>query len=194
MDNLLRDELLRSYGTYCSNKEADNFEEYQLLGAAKYAKSIAYKLEDLDLLGLASKIEIELLERIKTENEYYLSFDEAPSEFPHLEDGREFCKDLFYKQKRYRVDMKPYRRLLFDHEETFMSAGLYDSLVKYLDEDAVLHKIYNQVKHKIMYYQGATLPEINKVDALFNEAFEDICRKADKHLERQLSKAVATNS
>ncbi|WP_139685794.1 hypothetical protein [Vibrio tasmaniensis] len=194
MNNLLIDELLRSYGIYCSNKEADDFEEYQLLGAVKYAKSVAYKLKDLDLLGLASKIEIELQERIKTENEYYLSFDEAPSEFPHLEDGREFCKDLFYVQNRYRVDMKPYRRLLIDHEEIFMSTGLYDSLVKYLDEDTVLHKIYNQVKHKVMYYQGVTLPEISKVDALFNEAFEDICRKADKHLERQLNKAVAANS
>lgn len=194
MNNLLRDELLRLYEIYGSNKEVDDFEEYQLLGVVKYVKSIAYKLEDLDLLGLASTIEIELLEHIETENEFYLSFDEAPSEFPHLEDGREFCKDLFYKQNRYRVDMKQYRRLLIDHEEAFMSAGLYDSLVKYLDEDAVLQKIYNQVKHKIMYYQGANLPEINKVDALFNEAFEDICRKADKHLERQLSKAVTTNS
>ncbi|OEE74689.1 hypothetical protein, partial [Vibrio genomosp. F6] len=194
MNSIIKDELLRVYEFYCENLDADNFEEYQLLGATKFAKSLAYKLDDQCLLGLASKIEMELMERIRVEDEYYSYMDDQPGEYPHLVDGRNLCKDLFYKQKRYNVDMKEYRKFLIENEDKFISSGLYDSLVKYLNEEAVLHKVYNQVKEKVMYSTCEVLPDINQIDVLFNEAFGEICRKADKHLERQLSKALAANS
>ncbi|RXF05685.1 hypothetical protein [Pseudoalteromonas phenolica] len=54
----------------------------------------------------------------------------------------------------------------------------------------VLDKIYNEVKHSLMYCTEGDLPEKTVVDEMFKAELQEIYRKAENHIAKQLKKAT----
>ena len=208
MKELIEKELLSLYEKYTKQKaesldehgfyDLDNHEyflEYQIIGVAKYVKSIAYALEDMNLLGLAAKIEINIQKNIDEDNKLYFEEMEAlNSEYDFQTKIRQLCIQLFYEDNRYSVDMNKYKKIINNNESILKESGLHEKLIRYIDENKALDKIYSEVKQILSSNYKSELPEISQIDEVFKAQKEDIYRRADKHITKQLEKATQLTS
>ncbi|HHX8370530.1 TPA: hypothetical protein ACVOYU_004606 [Vibrio alginolyticus] len=201
MEHLLKDELMTLFAKYDKQKsdemnddydfnEYETFLEYQLLGVSKFIKSIAYKMENVELLGVATKIELDVLHEIEKENQAHDEYYQFESQAHNYSmQARRFCIQLFYEECRYHADMTKYQDLVEANRDSLEKAGLLDKLKRYVDEKKVLDKIYNEVKHSLMYSTEDSLPEKSVVDEMFKAELQEIYRKAENHINKQLKKA-----
>ncbi len=146
MEDLLKDELITLYDEYNKQKtdemnvdynyaEYKSYLDYQLLGASKFIKSIAYKIENVELLGLAAKIELDVLHDIEEENQAHNDFYQYQSEeYDFSMKARKFCIQLFYEEPRYRADMTRYNELIEANIKILEQADLLKKLKRYVDE------------------------------------------------------------
>lgn len=167
----------------------DSDSDRELIGVAKFIKLVAYKSDCLELLGIATKIELDVQQDLDQKIED-MNLDwvyEDP--YPHADMARLSCIAWFYEENRYVVDMSKYKKIVDDNEIILKNAGLYDRLVRYVDEKKVLDKIYNEVKHSLMHSSNEGSPDVIQADELFSVELQEIYRKADLHLQKQLEKA-----
>ena len=141
----LQDKYYKQQNIYSLDHEElydhGSFLEYQLLGVATFVKSLAYKTDNTELLGIASKMEIDVLADIEkeTDSEQHHEFSE---QFEFYEHARKLCIKLFYKENRYQVNMNEFLDILNKNKEVLQSAGFLEQLEKYINEENVLKKIY----------------------------------------------------
>ncbi|RXF05684.1 hypothetical protein [Pseudoalteromonas phenolica] len=146
MEHLLKDELMALFAKYDKQKfdqvngdydssEYESFLEYQLLGVSKFIKSIAYKMEEVELLGVATKIELDILHDIEKENQERDEYYQFQSdEHEYYMQARSFCIQLFYEECRYHADMTKYHDIVEENRFSLEKAGLLDKLKRYIDE------------------------------------------------------------
>lgn len=199
MKDILKNELLALRERYDLEKKSwdedesarwDSNLDRELIGIAKFIKLVAYNSSDcLELLGIATKIELDVQQDLDQKAED-LNLDwEYENPFPHLDTARRSCITWFYDEKRFVVDMSQYRKIVDEHEKCLKKAGLYDRLVRYVDEKKVLDKIYNKVKNSLRYSSDESSLDVTQADELFSVALQDIYKKADLHIQKQLEKA-----
>lgn len=182
-------DLEKKYWIEDESARWDSNSDRELIGVAKFVKSIAYKQKYLELLGIATKIELDV-QRDLDEKIEDMNLDwEFNDPYPHADTARLSCITWFYEEKRYAVDMSKYKKIVDDNEDLLKNSGLYDRLVRYIDEKKVLDKIYNEVKHSLMHSSDHLPPEVTQADELFSVVLQDIYRKADLHISKQLEKA-----
>ncbi|EPZ2383018.1 hypothetical protein ACXLPV_004818 [Vibrio parahaemolyticus] len=167
------------------------FFEYQLLGALTFLKEAFHDTEDLELLGLISKLEMQIHRDMAEEQQYENEHHELELEAMRYSDSvRKYCIDLFYNEKRYQLDFSQFRSEVKQNKGLLSEAGLYEQLIRYLDENKKLDAIYNEVKYAALKvdHEG-DLPSIEQIDELFAQYKDKIDNNAKKHIAKQLKKA-----
>ncbi|MBI6945187.1 hypothetical protein JET76_28165 [Pseudomonas putida] len=174
----------------------DFFLDYKLLGVASFVKHVAFEHDDLELLALASKVEmqVERVLALQNEAEHERMFAQDQSYAQH-ERIREACIRYFYNEPAFSVDMSKYRSMI-EVAGTFSDPQKLNGLMNYIDADRVLSKIYDRVKSRL---RRSTLdtgasPSFEDVSRAYNLELAEIYRLADLHVSRVLQQyAVATS-
>jgi len=167
----------------------DVFLDYKLLGVASFVKNIAYEHDDVELLAVASKIEMQVERLIKTEQD---ALDDHSrwqhEEYEREQQIREICIQHFYTKPAFHVDMSKYQSMI-DDAGAFSDARKLASLLKYIDPDRALSKIYCAVKSRLRRYtfEPGPLPSFGDVESAYKVELDEIYRLADAHVPRVLT-------
>ncbi|MEC6742977.1 hypothetical protein [Pseudomonas qingdaonensis] len=175
-------------------EDHDFFLDYKLLGVATFVKHVAFEQDDLELLALASKVEMQVEREIALQDEaqrdHMLAQDQS---YGRHERVREICIQHFYTAPAFRVDMSKYQALIEAAGE-FADSRKFSGLLNYIDADRVLSKIYDRVKKRLnrTTVAGGPLPTLEDVTKAYDLELEEVYRLADTHVERVLHQYAGT--
>lgn len=164
--------------------------DYHLMGAALLVKQVASECDEMELLGLASKIEMRLTDRFEKESEAHAAYQQQQwEEIARQDPVRERCR-LYFKDPSFRVDVSRYHELI-DAARIEDRKALYE-LYKYLDETKVLKRIKSEVTSNFVYLRGKKPDEIALDDLKreFDRELRDFYRRADKTVAARIDKAL----
>jgi len=103
-------ELEAQKATETDYVEYDVYLDYKTLGAATFLKQVAYQQDDMELLALASKVEMQVERIIQAEDDAENEADQERHE-RHLQEYesdkqiRAICIHYFYTEPAFSVDM-----------------------------------------------------------------------------------------
>lgn len=159
--------------------------ERDLMGAVVFLKQVASKCDELELLGLVTKIEMRLDDKvtkeIKAQDEHTQSQIDA---YERIQRKREECRS--YLSEIPAVDVSKYHDLVAAAKIEDRQA-LY-SLYRYLDETRILKSIKAAVIPKFVYEQEELDPE--DLIREFARELQDFYRRADKTVPDRIAKAL----
>ena len=177
------------------NQEDNYFFDYELIGVSKYLKLISQASGDMELLGIATHLEQEAKKSIDEEMEAQFEYqEEMLMEMENDEAIKQLCIDLFYKQCLFCVPMAKYADMVsgLEGDCTGTNTLEFERLKKYIDEKNVLDKAYTKTKNNL---QGERIrgklkevPSADRVKAEFEAVKQDIYRRADAHVPKQIDK------
>ncbi|SCZ22868.1 MULTISPECIES: hypothetical protein [unclassified Pseudomonas] len=167
--------------------EDDVFLDYKVLGAATFLKQIAYEQDDMELLAIASKAEIQVKRLIEAEDEAErerLCMQEE--EYEADQRIREICIHHFFIEPAFSVDMSKYEAMIEASAAGFSDPHKLASLKKYVDTAQVLNKIYDKVKSRLRRASALNggLPTFEEVLRAFEAELQEIYRLADAHVPK----------
>lgn len=170
------------------------FLDYKVLGAAAFLKQVAFQQDDLELLAIASKVEMQVERLIKTEEDAEEEADQERHE-RHLQEYeadrqiRAVCIHYFYTEPAFSVDMSKYTSMVEAASENFSDPYKLASLRRYVDEKEVLNKIFEKVKsHLRRANWGGPTPTFDEVAQAFAAELQEIYRLADAHVDRVIAR------
>jgi len=178
--------------------EYDFFLDYKVLGVATFLKQVAYQQDDLELLAIASKVEMQVERMInaeedaeeETERERHEIWQQV-SEADQL--IRAICIRHFYTEPAFSVDMSKYVSMVEASSSSFSDPYKLASLRRYVDTEEVLNKIFDKVKSRLRRTNLAGLvPTFDDVSQAFGIELQEIYRLADAHVERVIMKHAKT--
>lgn len=173
------------------NEDYDIFLPHHLLGAAKFMKDVAFEVNDLELLGAFTQIEMGLQERMRQQELEEIAEDEALDQMENDQEAiRLLCLKCFYKDSIFSVDMSKYLNMVEAVQDRFIDSYRLSSLIKYLDEDKVLSRIYEKVKSDlyVAYAAGGGMPNKDDVVKAFEARLSSVCKLADAHVASTIAK------
>lgn len=167
-----------------------------------FIKEIAIKLEDAEMIGIATILENKSDELLEQEfgDSIHDDFYEKDGDCSYLiEDKkdtdyrkavRNLCIQMFYKDKEFSINMDKYKELVEDNKEILEKNNAYKSLSKYTSESAALDKIYNKIKNdlqsKIIKQKDILPPTTDVIRELFPLEVQEIYRLADKYVQPKI--------
>ncbi|VEF11955.1 Uncharacterised protein [Pseudomonas fluorescens] len=170
------------------------FLEYKVMGIATFLKQVAYQEDDLDLLALASKAEMQVESMIRdneaAEEEADREHHEQQQEsYEHDERIRKACAYHFYTDAAFSVDMSKYEVMVQDAAARFIDPYKLSSLRRYLESDQVLGRIYEKVKSRLRrtFDRVGDSPTLKEIAQAFDAELLNIYRLADAHIERTIA-------
>lgn len=170
------------------------FLEYKVMGIATFLKQVAYQEDDLDLLALASKAEMQVESMIRdneaAEEEADREHHEQQQEsYEHDERIRKACAYHFYTDAAFSVDMSKYEVMVQDAAARFIDPYKLSSLRRYLESDQVLGRIYEKVKSRLRrtFDRVGDSPTLEEIAQAFDAELLNIYRLADAHIERTIA-------
>ncbi|WP_323601350.1 hypothetical protein [Pseudomonas putida] len=176
------------------NSDYDFFLEYKVLGIATFLKKAAYQEDDLELLALASKAEMQVESLIRA-NE--AEEEAADREHDALEQAcyerseriRMACAYHFYTIPAFSVDMSKYDVMVEEAAPRFTDPYKLSSLRKYLQSDQVLGRIFQKVQYRLRHTfdPAQTPPALEDIAQAFNAELIEINRLADVHVARTIA-------
>ncbi|QXI07014.1 hypothetical protein HU718_004780 [Pseudomonas tensinigenes] len=179
------------------DEEYEFFLDYKLLGVATFLKQIAYEQDDLELLAISSKVEMQVLRMLQDEEKADHEREEIEEQAYELDRKvREVCIQHFYTEPAFSVDMSKYEEMITVSAESFSDPYKLSSLKKYVDAQQVLTKIYEKVKNRLWRASSihGLVPTLKDVSEAFDVELHEIYRLADIHVSRvvtQYAKAPA---
>jgi hypothetical protein len=176
-------------------RENDVWLDRHLVGVARFLKEVGHKENDVELLGLATKAEIDLSERFASARKsYQMHQEDLERENDFYEDIRELCRSLFYEQRSFRVDSSRWRQMLDERAAEIGEVGEIGQLRAYIDEKRILNDVYyGTLKAVSAHPPGevpATLPSFDGIKAAFERTYARACGRADKHVGAKLAKLM----
>lgn len=170
------------------------FLEYKVMGIATFLKQVAYQEDDLDLLALASKAEMQVESMIRdneaAEEEADREHHEQQQEsYEHDERIRKACAYHFYADAAFSVDMSKYEVMVQDAAARFTDPYKLSSLRRYLESDQVLGRVYEKVKSRLRrsFDRVGDSPALEEIAQAFDAELLNIYRLADAHVERTIA-------
>lgn len=179
---------------YDPYSDYDFFLEYKVMGIATFLKQVAYQEDDLDLLALASKTEMQVESMIRdneaAEEEADREHHEQQQEsYEHDERIRKACAYHFYTDAAFSVDMSKYEVMVQDAAARFTDPYKLSSLRRYLESDQVLGRVYEKVKSRLRrtFDKVGDSPTLEEIAQAFDAELLNIYRLADAHVERTIA-------
>lgn len=176
------------------NMEAyDFYLDSHLLGVAKFLKEIAFSLDDVELLGISTKLEMYIEKKLDEESQAGITrMLELEYNHEFRENIRKICIKYFYTEPKFTVDMSKYKAEVEQYSEFFSDPKKLTSLMKYIDEKNVLDKIYRTVKNVVLYkfISLGKPPELKDLEVEFTTQLQDTYRRADEHVYKTLARYV----
>lgn len=177
-----------------SATENDYFLDRQLYGAALLAKEVAFRTNDTELLGLATRVELSLARRFEQEEKDFEDNENSKSrEFESYEKIRQQCIKYFYDEPKVSIDLSKYRTLI-DARKAHVSEETIVGLEKYLDEQKVLQKIYlavrNELQGRFASDKMEVAPQRQDIQEEFERQLADFYRRADNTVPFRLGLAT----
>lgn len=179
---------------YDPYSDYDFFLEYKVMGIATFLKQVAYQEDDLDLLALASKTEMQVESMIRdneaAEEEADREHHEQQQEsYEHDERIRKACAYHFYTDAAFSVDMSKYEVMVQDAAARFTDPYKLSSLRRYLESDQVLGRVYEKVKSRLRrtFDKVGDSPTLEEIAQAFDAELLNIYRLADAHIERTIA-------
>lgn len=176
------------------NEVGTDYNEDEIIGIAAFVKEVAFRADNVELLGLATKLEMICAQKKDAEKEVCDQWEEMQQQeveqsYGFYREAKKICSKAFFKSNKLSVDMGKYRDLLEENEPLLTEWGGYERLHRYIDEENVLMKVYQSVKSAMA--ARTLLP--TEEDVLIEYRFQvtEIYRKADMYLASQLAKAKA---
>lgn len=169
------------------DEEYEFFLDYKLLGIATFLKQIAFEHDDLELLAISSKAEMQVLRMIQAEEEADRERDEVEEQAYELDRKiRDVCIHHFYTEPAFSVDMSRYEKMIEASAESFSDPYKLASLKKYIDAQQVLTKIHEKVRIRLWRASSVSVvvPTIKEVSEAFEVELSEIYRLADIHVCR----------
>lgn len=162
--------------------------EENLLGAARFVKDIALVSDDMELLGLATKVEGQQKELLEFLYNPPLHFDEDLGKSQQKENEmRDYCIEVFYKQERYSIDMEAFSKVVEENKDALEKVCNYKTLQNYISPRTALDKVYNAVKHKLWEEHLEHELTLELLDELVEYEKSEVYRKAKKHITNKLN-------
>ena len=194
---------------YQKSKEVDSWTASDseltrdLLGAARFVQQCALAWNNDSLLGKATRVAAEIEEHIEAEWQLEMQQQDA-----FIDDLREMdatqeriksvCSFHFYKEPKFVADMSRYHAMAAEITDQVTDHGVYQSIIKYIDEKRVLDKIYVEVKRMMVSEAGSHEPgwepSLSVITAAFNDALKDVYRRADKTVADRIANAIKPRS
>lgn len=170
------------------------FLDYKVLGAATFLKEVAYQQDDLELLAIASKVEMQVERLIKAEEDAEEEAERERQEmWEQVSDAdkqiRDLCIRHFYTDPAFSVDMSKYVSIVEASSASFSDPYKLASLRRYVDEEQMLNKVFEKVKSRLRRTNSSGLvPTFDDVSKAFGIELEKVFRLADVHVERTIMK------
>jgi len=171
----------------------DNYEvflDYKVLGAATFLKQVAFQQDDLELLAIASKVEMQVERLIKAEEDSQEEAEREQHEMWELvseadQQIRAICIRHFYTEPAFSVDMSKYVSMVEASSASFSDPYKLASLRRYVDEEQVLNKVFEKVKSRLRRTNlSGLVPAFDDVSKAFVIELQEIYRLADAHVEK----------
>ncbi|MFL6876801.1 hypothetical protein ACJ6YJ_18275 [Pseudomonas marginalis] len=179
---------------YYPYSDYDLFLEYKVMGIATFLKQVSYQEDDLDLLALASKAEMQVESMIRdneaAEEEADREHHEQQQEiYEHDERIRKACAYHFYTVPAFSVDTSKYDVMVQDAASRFTDPYKLSSLRRYLESDQVLGRVYEKVKSRLRrtFDLVGDSPTLEEIAQAFDAELLNIYRLADAHVERTIA-------
>lgn len=174
--------------------EHDVYLDYKVLGVATFLKHVAYQEDDLELLAIASKVQMQVEQMILADDEEQ---DEAEQERQEMQQRiyesdekiRKACIHHFYTEPVFSVDMSKYEAMIQASAQRFSDPYKLSSLSRYVDREQVLARIVEKVKNRLRRTSAmcVTAPTLADVVQAFETELQVIYRLADAHVERTIA-------
>ncbi|AHZ69165.1 hypothetical protein OU5_2086 [Pseudomonas mandelii JR-1] len=207
----MRDSIKATLQAWVSRLEAqtatetdyDDYEyflDYKVLGAATFLKQVAYQQDDLELLAIATKVEMQVERLIKAEED---AEEEAERERQEMweqvseadEQIRAICIRHFYTEPAFSVDMSEYVSIVEASSDCFSDPYKLASLRRYVDEEQVLNKVFEKVKSRLRRTNlSGLVPTFDDVSKAFGIELKEVYRLANAHVERTIMKYAKAQS
>jgi len=182
----------------CSDFDPDSdydfFLEYKVMGIATFLKQVAYQEDDLDLLALASKAEMQVESMIRdneaAEEEADREHQERQQEnYEHDERIRKACAYHFYTVPAFSIDTSKHEVMVQDAASRFTDPYKLSSLRRYLESDQVLGRVYEKVKSRLRrtFDRVGDSPTLEEIAQAFDVEMTNIYRLADAHVDRTIA-------
>ena len=169
-----------------------------------FIKKIACTIDDFEVIGMASKIEIQHKKFLDSYDDY-LSFRDDYSTFsgPYVYEDNNYA--LFYKKvestlsrsDKYRIDMSIYQEEVERNRDALTRHGLYRNLSRYVMNETAMDKAFQRVKKDLSIHKDEDnkyiVPTEDQISSAFENAKNEINRLAKKHVASQIE-AVVENS
>ena len=166
------------------------FLDYKVLGAATFLKQVAFQQDDLELLAIASKVEMQVERLIKAEEDAEEEAEREQQEMWELaseadQQIRAICIRHFYTEPAFPVDMSKYVSMVEASSANFSDPYKLASLRRYVDEEQVLNKVFEKVKNRLRRTNlSGLVPTFDDVSKAFVIELQEVYRLADAHVER----------
>lgn len=182
------------HSDYDPYSDYDFFLEYKVMGIATFLKQVAYQEDDLDLLALASKAEMQVESMIRdneaAEEEADREHQELQQEsYEHDERIRKACAYHFYTVPAFSIDTSKYEVMVQDAASRFTDPYKLSSLRRYLESDQVLGRVYEKVKSRLRrtFDRVGDSPTLEEIAQAFDVEMTNIYRLADAHVDRTIA-------
>jgi hypothetical protein len=184
-------DLSSDYDPY---SDYDFFLEYKVMGIATFLKQVAYQEDDLDLLALASKTEMQVESIICANEAAEEAADREHNEqqqahYEQDERIRKACVYHFYTVPAFSVDVSKYNVMVEGAASKFTDPYKLSSLRRYLEIDQVLARVYEKVKSRLRrtFDRVGDSPTLEDIAQAFDVEMMSIYRLADAHVERTIA-------
>ncbi len=176
-------------------------DKYEVAAELDVIKKLAYEIDDFEVLGLATKLEMKYKHIF--EYDYYSAADDIFQNghtINHLTRDNNYTEfylrihSTLFENDNYVVDMKHYREEVERHKEALVASGIYANLSRYVDDKTATNKAFQKVKSELSKHRKDDgkymLPTEDEIVKEFESARNDIYRLANKHVASQIEASV----
>jgi phage gp36-like protein len=169
----------------------DSFLDYKALGVAAFVKEIAYAHDDLELLAIASRLEMQVEKSIEAENTAEYEFHETQMrEYEYRIQISEMCHRYSHSELAPLIDMSKYQQMVENSAPGFSDSSRLSALLKYVDPEEVLRKVISRMEGELWRNSvcDQKMPVLEDILKVFHSELSAIYRLADGHVSRVIAR------
>lgn len=181
-----------------SNKDIDLS---HILLEIEVIKDLAFELDDFEVLGMASKLEMQYSESLSYFDDYsYLQEIIPRHTYTQPSNQRLFYKSIenvLYHSKEYEIDMSIYQEEVERNKDVLINSGIYNNLFIYTKNETATRKVHDKVRKELSSIRcednSYIIPSEDIIIDTFNKAKMEIYRLANKHVANQIELAAMSS-
>lgn len=167
----------------------------------EFIKNLAFELDDFEVLGMASKLEMQYSEAFNYYDDYSFLQESLPSyTYTQPSNRRLFYKtieNVLYQSNNYEIDMSVYQEEVERNKGMLIDSGIYNNLLIYTKNETATRKVHDKVKKELSSVRcddnSYIIPSEAQIIDAFNKAKMEIYRLANKHVANQIELAVMSS-